>query len=134
METGALGKVYPDGEIILRQGDAGDHMYVIQEGKVEILSVVNGREVRLAIREAGDFFGEMAIFEHEVRLMTVRALGKVRLLTIDKKNFLRRIHEDPSLAYRIVQTMSYRIRELSNEVTKLRVAELVNRKQEPIQK
>lgn len=133
METGALGKVYPDGEIILHQGEAGDHMYVIQEGKVEILKEVNGREVRLAVREAGDFFGEMAIFEHEVRLMTVRALGEVRLLTIDKRNFLRRIHEDPSLAYRIVQTMSRRIRELSVEVTQLRMGELINRQQESMQ-
>lgn len=128
MVTGALGKVYQDGEIILHQGDYGDHMYVIQEGKVEILKEVSGREVRLAIREEGDFFGEMAIFEHEVRLMTVRALGKVRLLTIDKKSFLRRIHEDPSLAYRIVQTMSHRIRELSIEVTQLRMGKLSNQK------
>jgi CRP-like cAMP-binding protein len=132
METGALGKVYQDGEVIIRQGDAGDQMYVIQEGKVEILKEIHGRSLRLAVREQGDFFGEMAIFEREVRLTTVRALGAVRLLTIDKKNFLRRIHEDPSLAYRMVQTMSHRIRELSTEVSQLRVAELINLNQESV--
>jgi CRP-like cAMP-binding protein len=64
----------------------------------------------------------MAIFEQEVRSATVRALGIARVLTIDKKNFMRRIHEDPSLAYHMVQTMSRRIRELSIEITQLRTA------------
>jgi CRP-like cAMP-binding protein len=114
--TGALGKVYQEGEVIVRQGEVGDCMYVIQEGQVEVMLEKDGEEVRLAVRGEGEFFGEMAIFEREVRMATVRALGQARVLTIDKKNFLRRIHEDPSLAYRIVQTMSHRIRELSAEV------------------
>jgi CRP-like cAMP-binding protein len=121
--TGALGKVYQDGEIIVRQGEVGDCMYVIQEGQVEVVLEKDGEEVRLAVRGEGEFFGEMAIFEREVRMATVRALGQARVLTIDKKNFLRRIHEDPSLAYRIVQTMSHRIRELSAEVAQLKGGE-----------
>jgi CRP-like cAMP-binding protein len=95
-------------------------MYVIQEGQVEVVAEQNGEEVRLAVRDAGEFFGEMALFEREVRSATVRALGQARVLTIDKKNFLRRIHEDPSLAYRLVQTMSRRIRELSAEVAQFK--------------
>lgn len=122
-KTGALGKVYQDGEIIVRQGEVGDCMYVIQEGQVEVVVEKDGEEVRLAVRGETEFFGEMAIFEREVRMATVRALGQARVLTIDKKNFLRRIHEDPSLAYRIVQTMSRRIRELSAEVAQLRGGE-----------
>jgi CRP-like cAMP-binding protein len=117
--TGALGKVYQEGEVIVRQGEVGDCMYVIQEGQVEVVLEKDSGEVRLAVRGEGEFFGEMAIFEREVRMATVRALGQARVLTIDKKNFLRRIHEDPSLAYRIVQTMSRRIRELSAEVAQL---------------
>jgi CRP-like cAMP-binding protein len=69
--------------------------------------------------DEGDFFGEMAIFEREVRSATVRALGKIRVLTVDEKTFLRRIHKDPSLAVRIVQTMSARIRMLVDEVRQL---------------
>jgi CRP-like cAMP-binding protein len=121
--TGALGKVYQEGEVIVRQGEVGDCMYVIQEGQVEVMLEKDGEEVRLAVRGEGEFFGEMAIFEREVRMATVRALGQARVLTIDKKNFLRRIHEDPSLAYRIVQTMSRRIRELSAEVAQLKGGE-----------
>lgn len=118
METGALGKVYQDGEVIIRQGEVGDCMFVIQEGAVEVVLDRDGREVRLAVRKKGDFFGEMAIFEREVRSATVRALGQARVLTVDEKNLLRRIHEDPSLAYRLVQTLSSRIRELSEQVAR----------------
>jgi CRP-like cAMP-binding protein len=123
METGALGKTYQDGEIIIRQGDDGDCMYVIQEGEVEVLRESGDREIRLAVLKAGDFFGEMAIFEREVRAATVRAVGQVRALTVDKKGFLRRIHEDPYLAFRLVQMMSKRIRDLNAEVARLRSAE-----------
>lgn len=119
METGALGKVYQDGEVIVRQGEVGTCMYVIQEGTVEVFSDRDGKEVFLMTLEEGDFFGEMAIFEREVRSATVRARGTVRVLTVDEKTFLRRIHKDPSLAVRIVQTMSARIRLLVDEVRRL---------------
>jgi CRP-like cAMP-binding protein len=62
----------------------------------------------------------MAIFEHDVRSATVRALGEVRALTIDKRTFLRRITEDPSLAFRIVEKMSHRIREMNNKLVRLK--------------
>jgi len=122
MDTGALGKTYQDGEIIVRQGDVGECMFVIQEGRVEVVAEKEEGEVHLAVREEGDFFGEMAIFERDVRSATVRALGEVRVLTVDKKNFLRRIHEDPSLAFRLVETMSNRIRALSEEVAQYKEA------------
>ncbi len=91
-------------------------MYVIQSGSVEIVREAGGAFTRLAIRGEGDFFGEMSVFEREVRMATARAMGPARILTIDKKTLLRKFQEDPSLAFRIVETMSRRIRELSERV------------------
>lgn len=122
MKQGALGKVYHDREIIVRQGEAGDGLFVIQEGRLEILSEDVGRETRLRVAGKGELIGEMAVFDRQVRSATVRALGEARVLTVDRKNFLRRINEDPSLAFRIVETMSRRIRELSVEVVRLTAA------------
>lgn len=122
MSQGALGKVYHDREIIVRQGEAGDGLFVIQEGQLEILSESDGRETRLRVAGKGELIGEMAVFERQVRSATVRALGEARVLTVDRKNFLPRINEDPSLAFRIVETMSGRIRELSVEVVRLTAA------------
>jgi CRP/FNR family cyclic AMP-dependent transcriptional regulator len=113
MSEGALGKLYQDGEIIVRQGEVGNCMYVIQSGEVEVLLKKGEKEVCVAVLGAGDFFGEMALFEREVRSATVRARGEVMALTLEKRTFLRRIHEDPSLAFSILEKMSHRIRELN---------------------
>jgi len=118
MAKGALGKVYHDGDVIIRQGDVGDRMYVIQEGQVEIILESQGQENLLTVLDTGDFFGEMALFDKDVRSATVRALGEVKILTVDKKNLMRRFLEDPSLAFRLVETMSKRIRELQDKVAK----------------
>jgi CRP/FNR family transcriptional regulator len=122
MSQGALGRVYHDREVIVRQGEAGDGLFVIQEGQLEILSENHGRETRLRVAGEGELIGEMAVFEREVRSATVRALGEARVLTIDRRTFLRRINEDPSLAFRLVETMSHRIRELSAEIVNLKAA------------
>jgi len=122
MKAGKLGKVYDKGEVIVREGETDDCMYEILEGKVEVLQEREGKEVRLAVLDKGDFFGEMAIFEKEVRSATVRAMGEVRALTIDKRTLLRRISEDPTLAFRIVERMSHRIRELDNEIVRLKAS------------
>ena len=113
-----LGKEYADGEVIVRQGDMGNCMFVIQKGEVEAVAERDGTELKLRKMGANDFFGEMALFEEETRTATVRALVPTHVLTIDKKNFLKGIHEDPSLAFRIVQTMSHRIRDLTDRLAK----------------
>jgi CRP-like cAMP-binding protein len=122
MGKGDLGKTYSDGEVITRQGDVGECMYVIQEGRVQVVVEKDGIETPLRVANEGEFMGEMAIFDHEERSATLRSLGEARLLTIDKKNFLKRIHKDPSLAFRVVQTMSKRVRDLSDEVARLKSA------------
>ena len=116
MGKGALGKVYADGEAVVRQGAVGDCMYVVQSGRVEVIQATNLGEQHLAFLETGDFFGEMAVFEKETRSATVRASGEARVLKVDKKTLLRRIKEDPLLAVNLLQTMSHRIRDLNAEV------------------
>lgn len=118
MSISTLGKMYQNGEIVVRQGEIGDCMYVIQDGFVEVVIDSNGQQVQLNVLGKDEFFGEMAIFEHEVRTATVRALGPARILTIDHKNFLQRVHEDPSLAYRVMEAMSNRISRLTKTVSR----------------
>ena len=113
-----LGKQYRAGEVIFRQGDTGNCMFVIQDGEVEAIAESDGREFRLRTMGPNEFFGEMALFEKETRTATIRATKPTRILSIDKKNFLGGIHEDPSLAFRIVQTMSHRIRDLTDRLAR----------------
>ena len=118
MQSGSLGKVYKDKEIIVRQGEAGDCMFIVQSGHVEVLREDAGKETILSVMGNGDIFGEMSLFDRAPRSATVRAQGEARVLTIDKRTFLRRVHEDPSLAFRILEKMSRRIRSLNEELSR----------------
>lgn len=116
MSDGALGRTYADGEVVVREGEDGDCMFTLQEGRLEVLVRQEGRgDVRISVMEPGAIFGEMAILEREVRSATVRALGEARVLTLDKKGFLRRVQEDPSLALNLLRTMAHRVRRLSHQ-------------------
>jgi flavin-dependent dehydrogenase len=119
VERSKLGKLYLPGETLISQGEMGDSMLVIQEGQVALMREQDGEEVFLGVRSSGEVLGENAIFEKEVHTATVRAISEVRVLTVDEENFNHRIHEDPSLGYRLFNLSSRRIRELSQQVTLL---------------
>ena len=79
-------------------------------------------EQRLARLSAGDFFGEMAIFERELRSATVRAVGEARVLKVDKRTLLRRIQEDPLLAVNLFRVLSERLRDMNAKLAGAREA------------
>lgn len=116
MTRKALGRAYHDGEAVVTQGETGDCMYVVQQGRLEV--VVAGKDGETAVGNLGpgDVFGEMALFTREPRSATVRSCGGSTVLTIDKRGFFRRVQEDPSLAFRILGKMSERISRLDQEL------------------
>jgi len=120
MSSSTIGKILQPGEILFRQGDIGDCMYVVQEGDAEVIRAEDGHETRVAIMRAGDLFGEMAIIQRETRSATVKALTELTVLTIDKRTSLRRVQEDPSLAFTVLHLMSQRVRALDNELAELK--------------
>ena len=111
MRNTTLGQRHFDGDTIIRQGEEGNCLYVIQEGRVGVYREKDGDELKIAELGPGEFFGEMGLFDKDVRSATVRSLGESRILTIDRKNFYRTIQKDPSLAYRLLEKMSKRLRE-----------------------
>lgn len=116
MKDGELGRTCEDGEIIFREGDKGDGMYVIQAGKVGITKSAPVGEVTLAVLTAGDIFGEMALFDGMPRSASATALGDARILSVDKRKLFTLISKDPTTAFNIIESMSRRIRNLSNEL------------------
>ncbi len=116
MKNKKLGRQYKDGEVIIKQGDTGDCLYVIQEGIVEVIFESGDKEIKLAELGETEFFGEMGLFEKDVRSSTVRAKGDAMVMTIDKKNFYKTIQKDPTLAYRLLEKMSNRLRETNKKL------------------
>ena len=102
-----------------REKSATD-MYVILSGQAEVMRSSDGTDVRLAVLGKGDIVGEMAIFQRESRSATVRALTDMRVMTVDRKIFLKRVHEDPSFVFAILQKMSQRIRDLNAELAQMK--------------
>ena len=120
VKEGELGRIFPDGEIIFREGDEGDRMYVIQSGKVRITKKTPEGDVTIAVLESGEIFGEMALFDRMPRSATAAADGETRVLGIDKKKLFQSIDKDPTIVFRMLLSMSQRIRRLDEEFMKLK--------------
>jgi len=115
-DKNTLGHLYRDGEIIIKQGDVGDCLFVIQDGKVEVIYENGDQQLKLAELGEAEFFGEMGLFEKDVRSCTVKAVGDAKILTVDKKNLYKTIQNDPSIAYRLLEKMSKRLRETNMKI------------------
>ena len=112
---------FKDGEIIVREGDQANDMFVIRSGNVEIFKTVGGHDVRLAVLDRGSFFGEMSVLEGQPRSATARAMGDTSLLVLRAGSLLLQIRRNPTFAFEMLQQMSRRIREL-NDMLVFRVA------------
>jgi len=124
MSEGELGKVYSDGEIIFKEGDIGEAMYVIQSGEINITKKATSGDLIIATLQSGEIFGEMALFDRLPRSATARASGNARILTIDKKKLFSTISRDPTLVFKLLESMSQRIRKLDEELMKLRKSKI----------
>jgi CRP/FNR family transcriptional regulator, cyclic AMP receptor protein len=117
----ALGKKFAHGEVIIKQGDPADCMYVVLDGEVEIiLDDLREDSLRLALLGEDEVFGELALFDDATRIATAKAIGDVRVLSVDKKNFLEWVGEEPSFTLKILMKMADRTRTLIEEVVSLR--------------
>ena len=117
---GELGRDYQDGDVIYREGDSGNVMYVIQEGNVRISRSSERGEVSIATLGPGDIFGETAIFEEGQHSTTVTVHGGARILTVDKNKLFQSMFRDPSLAFNLLKVMSDRIRDLESKFISLK--------------
>ena len=79
------------GEVLFKQGDDGDAMYMIEKGKVEIVLESDDTHQTIAMLGEGSFFGEIALITGEKRTATVKAIAATRLIAIDKKSFTQLI-------------------------------------------
>jgi CRP-like cAMP-binding protein len=102
---------YKSGDFIFREGDLGTEMFIIHEGRVEILQRVANEDKPLAVFEKGDFFGEMSILEDLPRTAAARALTDVKLLQINGSTFSQMLRDNPEIAVRMMRKLSRRLRE-----------------------
>ncbi|MCA1908002.1 MAG: cyclic nucleotide-gated ion channel/potassium channel family protein [Magnetospirillum sp.] len=92
------------GENVVRAGDAGDCMYFIVSGQVEVSGAAG-----TFVLKAGDFFGEIALLERRPRTATVRALSRCHLLVLDARDFQQFTASSPEILETIRRTAQSRL-------------------------
>ena len=128
---------FPAGEVIMREGDVGDSMYLFAEGQVMVtknLTLKMGKGgfsqaeksmVRLDARYVS-FFGDMAMFENDVRSATLTASTDCLLYEIRRDDFERLAERNPVLGYklvrRIAEVLCHRVRQGNQDILKLTTA------------
>ena len=100
----------PAGQLVLREGDPGDSLYVVLEGELEVTKRQGSREMQLALYGPGQFFGEMALLERAPRSASVRALRESSLLVIGQAAFQTLLSCSSSAPLKILYTVTSRLR------------------------
>jgi CRP-like cAMP-binding protein len=114
----------PAGSEIIREGEAGDFMLMMIEGKVEVLKQDRSNMPQLiAVVEAGKTLGEMSMIDGEARFATCVSIEPTVLAVLDRENLARIIVEQPMLGAKILMQMvlmlSQRLRSTSGRLLQL---------------
>ena len=97
------------GKTIFREGEPGEHMYVVVEGEVEIAAA--GRVLEIA--RPGSVVGELALIDRAPRSATATALTAARLVPVDAKRFQFMVQQTPFFALQVMSIMAERLRRWS---------------------
>jgi CRP-like cAMP-binding protein len=103
---------HPAGQHIMVRGDGGVGFMIITDGTVTV-TTIQGKDRKLG---PGDSFGEMALLDQEGRSASVTADTEVTLATIPEWNFKPFLKEHPEVAYRLLQTLSRRVRQAEGDL------------------
>ena len=98
-------------EVIFDDQDEGNEMYFIDTGRIKIVKKTGDTEGILAILNAGDFFGEMALITGNKRTATALALTDCKLRVMDKKTFDSNLENDKAFTKTMLETLAHRLEE-----------------------
>jgi len=107
----AVARSFPAGEAIFREGDASNTCYVVRTGHARaIRQHPDGRQIVLATFGPGDIFGELAMFDDELRSATVEATDELEVLAIRGEDMRRLMYEHAEIAVKLAVSLVRRLR------------------------
>jgi CRP/FNR family cyclic AMP-dependent transcriptional regulator len=113
-------RTYRKGQTILRQGEAGESLFVIVSGQVRIYTLSpDGHELSMCIYSKGDFFGEMALLTGQPRSASAEAMRRTETLVLHRLAFHNHLLSHPQAAVRLIETLSQRLRRTTESVEEL---------------
>ncbi|MGD9200800.1 MAG: cyclic nucleotide-binding domain-containing protein [Chitinispirillia bacterium] len=112
--------LYKRGEQIVRENDYGDSLFVIKEGSVDIVKKVSeAKSIKLAELRVGDCFGEMALFDAELRSASVYAREDCVLLNLRSDDINDILIDNPTIAIEFIKIFVKRLRKANAGIEKL---------------
>jgi len=107
------------GEVILRQGDVADSIYIIIAGQVKVFmsdEADPSREVIVSMLGAGNFFGEIPLFDQEPRSASVAAIERTHIQALSYAAIQRVIEESPDIGRKLMATLASRLRHADRQI------------------
>ncbi len=118
-------KKFGRGESVFFEGDDGTGFYMVKEGKVKIYKMsLAGKEHILHIFGPGEPFGEVPVFHGLPYPASAETLAKSTLLFFPREQFIRLVHETPSIALNMLAVLSMRLRRFSSQIENLSLKEV----------
>jgi len=114
-----IGKEFPAGTTIFKEGESGREMYVIQSGKINITKSMRDTEKVLATLGPGDFFGEMSILNNKPRSANAVVLEDAKVLEVEPKMFENMIRNNVEIAIRIIKMLAKRLQDADDQIANL---------------
>jgi CRP/FNR family cyclic AMP-dependent transcriptional regulator len=115
----AVPRRWSAGEVIFREGDAGDTCYVVQDGCVRVTrNHSDGRTITLAELRAGDLFGELAMFDSEKRSATVEAAEATSGVALLAGDMRRILMKHPDIAIKLLAAFAERLKEANERISR----------------
>ena len=113
----AVPRTFEPGQIVFREGDASDTCYIVRSGRARaVREHPDGRTITLATFGSGDIFGELAMFEDELRSATVEAVQRTSVVAVLGPDMRRLMVEHPQIAIRLVVALGRRLRETNERL------------------
>jgi signal transduction histidine kinase len=114
LKSSAEARDFAHGQVIFKEGDAGDSMYVVRSGSVQISALVGDGDAKpLARLKQGEYFGEMAVVDNQPRSASAIAEGATSVYYLPRELVLQLLERSPLLAVRMVREFSHRMREFN---------------------
>jgi signal transduction histidine kinase len=109
-------KIYQAGEVVFKEGDPGEGLFVIGEGHIKIcINTGLDQPIELSQLGPGEFFGEMAVLDNEPRSATAIAAEPTELYYITRPALMEQLQHSPALAFSLTRQLSRRIRDFNRQ-------------------
>jgi len=122
-----FGRTFSAGEIVFREGDHADDMYIIQSGKVKITKKAGKIEKSLSILSDGEFFGEMAVVNHKPRSATAVVITPSLILVVHSRAFEAMITGNIQFTVKLVHKLCERLRLADLQIEELLIQDKKSR-------